>query len=82
VDTDIRETLLSCLEVLRKRERLIAADLDAGLDIQGCTDKGRIYGDVTRFPPPLDRAYAIWERNMVSEHVRLIESGGVDAVAC
>jgi glyoxylase-like metal-dependent hydrolase (beta-lactamase superfamily II) len=80
VDADIRQVLLECLGVLRRREAAIRRDLDAGMDEGAITDRGHIYGDFSRFPPPLDRAYRIWEENMVREHARLIRSGGVDSV--
>lgn len=80
IEEDIRSVLLGCLDVLREREEVIRRDLDAGLDADAITDRARIYGDFSRFPEPLDRAYRIWEESMVREHVRLIEQGGVDAV--
>jgi glyoxylase-like metal-dependent hydrolase (beta-lactamase superfamily II) len=80
IDHDVRAVLLGCLDVLRGREKVIARDLDEGLDVEAITARGHIYGDVSRFPSPLDYAYGIWEENMVSEHVRILESGGVDAV--
>jgi len=81
VKRDIRATILGCLDVMRARERVIRADLEAGLDVPGVAARGHIYGDVSRFPPPLDRAYYLWEENMVREHARLLRTGGVDAVS-
>lgn len=80
IDRDTREVLLGCLEVMRRRELLVAAALDEGLDADAITARGHIYGDTSRFPFPLDVAYRIWEENMVREHVRVLEAGGVDAV--
>ena len=78
---NVKGALQRCLRVMRHREELIARDLDAGLDAAACASKGHIYGDFSRFPDPLDRLYAVWERNMVDQHVRLLQKGGVDSIA-
>jgi glyoxylase-like metal-dependent hydrolase (beta-lactamase superfamily II) len=80
IDTDIRKTLLGCKDVMRERETLIARELDSGLTVEQIAAKGHIYGDFSRFPLPLDRAYYLWEENMVREHARILEAGGVDEV--
>ncbi len=80
VEKDVRSVLLKCLEVLSQREAMIAHDLDRGMDVEAITALGHIYGDTSRFPPPLDVAYRIWEENMVREHVRILRAGGVDDV--
>ncbi len=80
VDRDTRKVLLHCMDVLRGREAVIARGLDEGLDVDAIAARGHIYGDASRFPPPLDVAYGIWEENMVREHVRILESGGVDRI--
>ncbi len=80
IDTDIETTLLGCIEVMRRREDCIRTDLDAGSSIEECAARGHIYGDVSRFVPPLDRMYGVWEANMVREHARIIGMGGLDAI--
>lgn len=80
IRNDIRKVLLGCLDVLRDREAVVARDLENGLDVDAITARGHIYGDTSRFSPPLDVAYGIWEENMVREHVRVLRAGGVDAV--
>ncbi|MBW2262567.1 MAG: MBL fold metallo-hydrolase [Deltaproteobacteria bacterium] len=80
IEKDVRTVLLGCLDVMRGRETVIAHDLDEGLDVETITARGHIYGDTSRFPPPLDAAYRLWEENMVREHVRIISTGGIDAV--
>jgi glyoxylase-like metal-dependent hydrolase (beta-lactamase superfamily II) len=80
VETRIRETILGCLEVMRWREGIVARELDAGLGVEEIGARGHIYGDVSRFPPPLDRAYRLWEENMVREHARILETGGLDRI--
>ncbi len=80
-ESEARRTLMGCLDVIRGRDRTIAADLDCGMDVAAIAARGHIYGDTGRFPPPLDRMYRIWEENMVREHARVIEiRGGVDGV--
>lgn len=80
VRDDIEATLRGCVDVMRQRERCIREDLEAGLDLDACARRGHIYGDLTRFRPPLDRMYLLWERNMVAEHARVLEMGGIDAL--
>ena len=68
VDKDIRRVLLTCLEVLKRREAMIVKDLDAGMDEDAITDRGHIYGDFSRFLPP-----HIWD--LLVNHGRLRYDG-------
>lgn len=80
ISENVRGALERCLDVIRAREAQILRDLDAGLDAAAVARAGHIYGNVLRFPPPLDRAYAIWERYMVDQHLHVLDKGGVDAI--
>lgn len=80
VDRDIEDAILGCIDVMRRREVLVRRDLEAGLTVDECAARGHVYGDPSRFSPPLDRMYAIWERCMVAEHARVLDRGGIDAI--
>ena len=78
--SDARASLEGCLDRIREREARVRDLLDAGLGVERIARRGTIYGNHKRFPAPLDRMYLLWEENMIAEHARILEMGGIDAV--